>query len=826
MRRKPLAVAIILITLCALMIPISSFADEERNDIIMEAQVGFDGLFRLGQWTPITVEIENNGKDIQGSLEVVANQNSITGMIFSRSAVVPGNSRKRFVLYVQVNSIQQEMHINLVEGGKTIKTVKIDGLLPLTWSKYLLGVVTDDKAGMSYWWNTLGSDTIFTEHETVHFQVQDLPDRKEVLDNFEILVFDNADTSLLTDKQKSALISWIEDGGILIAGTGANGNRILSGLTPEIIPLQPGEISTVNAGDKLSKIAGRNLPDNAMLQLMDLKSEQGEFIVQEGAHKLVWKLQLGSGYIFVSAFDLGLEPVIDWAGNKIFWAQLLSLHLDARKLLKLQDSTMRRDLASEYGTDGYYQIREALAGIKAMDIPSFTGLIILLLVYLAVVGPVNYIILKKLDKREWAWVTVPLLVVLFSAGIYAMGYTKKGSDVITNTISVVQLQPNGGSAQTDTYVGIFIPRKGDYTISVNDEILMTTFEEENRYYYSSGTTSAMQNKIIQAKVNQGNPSSVELYDANVWTMKLIKMTDAGSRFGTLESSLYYRNGKIKGQVTNNTPYPLSDLVIYTPYGYQKIGNIASGESKQVDFDISYSNSNIHVNNAMYLMVDEIYPYADLGNLQNEGLRERQIRRRILEGLLVRPYETKQGIPDDGSFVKAFAFCNANLGEEIRVNGKEPEQSYFRSLIMADLDLVYEKDGIVSIPPGFIRATINKELSDKLFPELGGYYLEQGQAVFTFPMEPYKEIELTKIEIKINAFYGNSSLSIYKADEQEFVEAGDGISIKHSPGTISIDPAVLNNYIDEQGNLQIKVAVQQRNSISLELPSLIIEGRRR
>ena len=146
--------------------------------------------------------------------------------------------------------------------------------------------------------------------------------------------------------------------------------------------------------------------------------------------------------------------------------------------------------------------------------------------------------------------------------------------------------------------------------------------------------------------------------------------------------------------------------------------------------------------------------------------------------------------------------------------------------MADLDLIYEKDGIISIPPGYIRATINRELSDKLYPEPGGYFLDQGQAVFTFPMEPYKEIDITKVEIKINVFYGNSALSVYKSDEQEFVEAGDGISIKHSPGIISIDPTALKNYIDEQGNLQIKVSVQQRNSISMELPSLIIEGRRR
>jgi len=822
-KKRITAILIILIMFCA-MIPVSGYADAERDDVVMEAQVGFDGYFRLEQWTPITVEIENNGEDIQGVLEVVANQDSVRAVIFSRPVVVPKNSKKRFVLYVQVNTIQKEMNIKLVQEGKTIKSYEVKGLIPLTWSKYLLGVVTEDKAGMNYWWNVLTSDRIFADHETVHMDLQDIPERKEVLDNFRILVFNNADTSLMTKEQKTALISWIEDGGILIVGTGANGNKTLSGLSSEILPLQAGNIISINSVDELSRIADNKLADNSTLQIMDFRTDVGKFVVQGEEHNLVWKHQIGKGYIFVSAFDLGLEPIVNWVGNKTFWGNLLLQHLDSGTVAELEEPEMQRKTA--YSMDTYYQVRDALSRIAAMEMPDFASLLILLLVYLVIVGPVNYIILKKLDKREWAWFTIPMIVILFSAGIYTMGYAKKGNEVITNTISAVKLNSRSSSAQVDTYVGVFIPKKGDYTVSFNKDVLMKTFNYDDGYYGPTEEEGA-ENKIIQARINQGNPASLELYDANLWTMRILTMNDTKPDFGTLKSELYYHDGKIEGRITNNTPYPLTDLVVYTSYGYQKIGNIASGESKQVDF--TFKTQTLNRYNAIYQMVNELYPDSNRsGNISDRDRaedRERQIKRSMLDGFLVRPLETKMGMINDRSFVKAFAFCDINFGENIEINGKKPDQSYYKNLVMVDLDVVYEKDGVISIPPGYIEPTINTVLSDRIIPEPGGFYLEKGQVVFTFSMKSFKEIELSKIEIYVTSFYGKSFMSIYDIESKEFVDAGDGVKIDQMNGIITIEPEALQKYIDEEDNLQIKVETDSRNSISMPFPSLVIEGRR-
>jgi hypothetical protein len=76
-------------------------------------------------------------------------------------------------------------------------------------------------------------------------------------------------------------------------------------------------------------------------------------------------------------------------------------------------------------------------------------LLLLLFGYIALIGPVNYLILRRLDRREWAWVTMPILIVGFAVGAYAFGSALRGSSVILNEVGIVRGAPDGteGSAQ-------------------------------------------------------------------------------------------------------------------------------------------------------------------------------------------------------------------------------------------------------------------------------------------------------------------------------------------------------------------------------------------
>ena len=74
----------------------------------------------------------------------------------------------------------------------------------------------------------------------------------------------------------------------------------------------------------------------------------------------------------------------------------------------------------------------ALNTLPSLALPPIGGLLILLFGYILLVGPLNYLLLRRLDRREWAWVTMPLLVVGFAVAAYVYGNTLRGGQVIIN----------------------------------------------------------------------------------------------------------------------------------------------------------------------------------------------------------------------------------------------------------------------------------------------------------------------------------------------------------------------------------------------------------
>ena len=49
----------------------------------------------------------------------------------------------------------------------------------------------------------------------------------------------------------------------------------------------------------------------------------------------------------------------------------------------------------------------ALQNLPVLALPSLNILAVLLGVYIVFVGPVNYLVLRRLKKLDWGWVTIP-----------------------------------------------------------------------------------------------------------------------------------------------------------------------------------------------------------------------------------------------------------------------------------------------------------------------------------------------------------------------------------------------------------------------------------
>lgn len=79
----------------------------------------------------------------------------------------------------------------------------------------------------------------------------------------------------------------------------------------------------------------------------------------------------------------------------------------------------------------------ALAG-RSASVPALPWLLLGILLFVVLVGPVNFIVLRGFGNPEWAWFTVPLLSAVFVAGFWIVGRSQLQPFTVTHTSVVVE----------------------------------------------------------------------------------------------------------------------------------------------------------------------------------------------------------------------------------------------------------------------------------------------------------------------------------------------------------------------------------------------------
>jgi hypothetical protein len=184
--------------------------------------------------------------------------------------------------------------------------------------------------------------------------------------------------------------------------------------------------------------------------------DHGRALVSSGDRVVAAEANYGSGSVTVVGFD----PTVGWI------AQTKATDPLWRGLLPPRNSTAP-------GISDDSQILGAVQQLPALALPPIGGLLLLLLGYIVLIGPINYLVLRQLDRREWAWITMPILIALFAVGAYAYGSALRGSDVIVNEVAIVRGAPDATEGSAQVYLGIFSPTRGTYQVALPSGALLS-----------------------------------------------------------------------------------------------------------------------------------------------------------------------------------------------------------------------------------------------------------------------------------------------------------------------------------------------------------------
>ncbi|HEX8463623.1 MAG TPA: hypothetical protein VF627_03310, partial [Abditibacterium sp.] len=207
----------------------------------------------------------------------------------------------------------------------------------------------------------------------------------------------------------------------------------------------------------------------------------------------------------------------------------------------------------------------ALGTAQQRRTPPVSQIAWFLALYVFVLVPLNYSVLRFIDRRELAWVTIPLIVGAFSVFAYSAALSIRGSAILTRQIDVVQGTLGSNTARADSLLWLFSPKRTTYDIS-SGRPNAAVADYSNDAGGKQGAFSILQ---------PADASSFEVEDANVWMW-----TD---RAFFSQSLLDMKGGLTlkNGLLTNATPFELQGVVWVQDREVRRVGSLKAGASARI-----------------------------------------------------------------------------------------------------------------------------------------------------------------------------------------------------------------------------------------------------
>ncbi|MGQ0605139.1 MAG: DUF7408 domain-containing protein [Anaerolineales bacterium] len=529
--------------------------EQQNSGVVIAVRAGFDGYYKDGLWLPVRVTVENNGPDISGALEI-DNPRGYTNnqTLFTRALELPTQSRREFFLHVAPEGPANTLKIVLRSEGKELQAINAR-VTALATGSLLYGVL----AGSPSAFNQLLQVTPFNGASYVaQLDVADLPAQSFAWQALDVLVLSDVDTGALSAEQRAALASWVTGGGQLLVMGGPAWQKTAAGVQA-LLPFVPDGTQTLTDAAQLATFAGvSDVPAGEVIIATGSLAPDAVTLVEADGAPLVAARRLGFGQIVYFAADPAFAPLKGWSGLEALFRRVLAAPLD------------RPSWA--YGMTNWGQAQTAVAALPNLQLPNPLLICGFLGFYLVIVGPLNYLALRLIKRRELAWFTIPVIVTLFSVTAYIIGYFVVGGQAILHQLSIVQVWPNAEQARVDQAVGVFSPRRTTYTVEFAPGFLARQMPN------TGGPVPAA------LTVEQGDStqlSGIRTDIASVQGFAAQGFVPAPRFDSNLRIEVNGTVAQLIGEITNQSTLTLKDAVLLAPGGALRLGDFGPGQTQQI-----------------------------------------------------------------------------------------------------------------------------------------------------------------------------------------------------------------------------------------------------
>lgn len=217
-------------------------AKDERFKV--EVHYGYNDRIQVRCYVPFYITIENTGDNFEGTVQVITTKNEYN-IMYEKDISIAKGTKKTVVLTVPIENYIDRVNVRIVnQKDKVVFSDKVKCNVLYSLKELNIGILSDDFTALSYMSGQplFGYSDITTK--IYELNAETMPDEWMALQMLDAVIITNYSTDKLTEAQVKALGSWVEEGGLLVIGTGSTANKTLAALNGNVVDVKTGELKT------------------------------------------------------------------------------------------------------------------------------------------------------------------------------------------------------------------------------------------------------------------------------------------------------------------------------------------------------------------------------------------------------------------------------------------------------------------------------------------------------------------------------------------------------------------------------------------------------
>jgi hypothetical protein len=585
-----------LAALLALLLQATSLLGAPKPIKQFDVFLGYDNVVTVGAWTPFTFEMLNEGPTFKGTL-IIKSSGVKSGTLRKVPIELPTGTRKRLCVPVFMDAYYgASWDVLLYDESGALREERLD-IRPRTHlsnENVLLGALPKTVGGMPSFAEV---NRLLSRYQPVTARLSSelFPDHPLALEGLTAFYLNAEKAAELREAQVRALLAWVHQGGHLIVGLHTPSDLQGAPWLQHLLPFIPNGMEKMDYISSLASWIRSSHPrlfsppghDQAVqpgfeeVPLPDATSivsggvvlgevTEGRVMAESKGRPLMITTKRGRGLLTVLTFAPETEPFRSWPHRRLFFAKLLEINPI------FYQGKIANPASVHINYTGFIDglIGQIVDSRQIRQLP-LGWMVVLLMGYLVVIGPVDYFLLRKLKRPMLTWITFPAYVAMFSALIYWVGYKLRAGEMEWNEVHVADVHPReqvGAQLRAWNFIGAYAP--ANLTYQVASPAPVASLRDEYRIYSEPGIWSQKRTEVSQEGDTFKGALSIPVWTSQRYVEEYLQAV----RQAPISATIIADQGNLKVQIRNHLSEPLACVWVFSANCVDKVRNINPGQT--------------------------------------------------------------------------------------------------------------------------------------------------------------------------------------------------------------------------------------------------------